>query len=66
MVVRTGIEQIKCLVAQPRPHDIAKVQIVFETAKRKVEKVRDTNFFHFMDYNGWISSMYTWGLLSYN
>ena len=32
-------------VAQPRPHDDAKIVFIFETAKRKVEKVSFTNFF---------------------
>jgi hypothetical protein len=32
-------------VAQPRPHDIAKLDIYFETTKRKVEKVYEAYFF---------------------
>ena len=40
VAVRSGIEQKKMSVAQPRPHDIAKLDIYFETTKRKVEKVQ--------------------------
>ena len=32
--------------AQPRPHDDAKIVFIFETTKRKVEKVYETNLFH--------------------
>jgi hypothetical protein len=32
--------------AQPMPHDDAKIVLIFETTKRNVEKVHETNLFH--------------------